>query len=36
VEWGFRDRAELVEHGARAVVATPAELLVLLDGRRPA
>ena len=36
VEWGFRDRDELVEHGARAVVATPAELLALLDGRRPA
>ncbi len=33
VEWGFRDRRELVEHGARAVVATPAELLDLLDGR---
>jgi phosphoglycolate phosphatase-like HAD superfamily hydrolase len=33
VEWGFRDRDELVEHGARAVVRTPAELLELLDGR---
>jgi len=35
VEWGFRDRDELVEHGARAVVRTPAELLDLLDGRHP-
>lgn len=35
VEWGFRDRGELLAHGARAVVATPAELLELLDGRRP-
>jgi phosphoglycolate phosphatase len=35
VEWGFRDRDELVEHGARAVVRTPADLLDLLDGRHP-
>ncbi len=30
--WGFRDRHELVEHGARAVIARPLELLNLLDG----
>ncbi|MGH7562992.1 MAG: HAD family hydrolase [Gemmatimonadota bacterium] len=30
--WGFRDRRELVEHGARAVIARPLELLQLLDG----
>lgn len=29
--WGFRDRAELLTHGARAVIDTPAELLALLD-----
>lgn len=36
VEWGFRDRDELVEHGAWTVVSTPSELLDLLDGRPPA
>ena len=30
--WGFRDRRELVEHGARAVIDRPLELLELLDG----
>ena len=31
VEWGFRDRAELLAHGARAVIANPAQLLALVD-----
>jgi len=29
--WGFRDRDELEAHGARAVVASPPEVLDLLD-----
>jgi len=29
--WGFRDREELLAHGARAVIDQPAELLALLD-----
>ncbi len=33
VAWGFRERDELIEHGARAVIARPLELLDLLDGR---
>lgn len=28
--WGFRDRAELLEHGARRLVETPAQVLDLL------
>lgn len=30
--WGFRDRQELLDHGARRLVASPQELLHLLDG----
>jgi phosphoglycolate phosphatase len=30
VSWGFRDREELVAHGARAVIDFPVELLDLL------
>jgi len=29
--WGFRDRAELLTHGARAVIDAPADLLKLLE-----
>lgn len=29
--WGFRDREELVEHGARAVVEAPGEVVALLE-----
>jgi phosphoglycolate phosphatase len=29
VTWGFRDRAELLQHGARALIDRPAELLEL-------
>ncbi len=29
--WGFRDREELLTHGARTVIDTPADLLALLD-----
>ncbi|HET9331971.1 MAG TPA: HAD hydrolase-like protein, partial [Gemmatimonadota bacterium] len=28
--WGFRDRAELVAHGAAAIVAHPREVLALI------
>lgn len=31
--WGFRDRRELVEHGARAVIDRPLEFLDLLEDR---
>ncbi len=31
VLWGFRDRAELEAHGADSIVATPAEILALVD-----
>lgn len=31
VLWGFRDEAELVENGAKRLIARPAELLDLLD-----
>lgn len=31
VLWGFRPREELVDHGASAIIATPAELLAVLD-----
>lgn len=30
VLWGFRDEPELLEHGAKAIIPTPAELLDLL------
>lgn len=30
VTWGFRDRAELEQHGAHAIVDTPAQVLALL------
>jgi phosphoglycolate phosphatase len=30
VLWGFRDRQELIDSGAQAMVATPAEVLKLL------
>ena len=30
VLWGFRDRKELLDSGAQALVATPAEVLTLL------
>jgi phosphoglycolate phosphatase len=30
VSWGFRDRAELVEHGASTVIDDPAQLLELI------
>lgn len=30
VAWGFRDRAELLAHGARVVIESPADLLALL------
>lgn len=30
--WGFRDRDELLAHGARTLIERPAELLGLLDG----
>ncbi len=33
VLWGFRDRAELQEAGARHLLTTPAELLPLLDAQ---
>lgn len=33
VAWGFRDRRELIEHGARTILARPVELLHLVDGR---
>jgi phosphoglycolate phosphatase len=33
--WGFRDRAELVAHGASAVVEHPGEILRILDGGPP-
>lgn len=33
VAWGFRDREELARHGARTILARPAELLDLVDGR---
>lgn len=29
--WGFRDRKELIAHGALTVIDEPAELLELLD-----
>ena len=32
VEWGFRDRDELLSEGASHVIAQPSELLKLLDG----
>ena len=32
VSWGFRDREELVAHGAKAVIDSPLELLPILDG----
>ncbi len=32
--WGFRDRAELVEHGARALVERPGEVIPLLKEDR--
>jgi phosphoglycolate phosphatase len=35
VLWGFRDREELVEHGARWLVATPAAILPIYTGERP-
>lgn len=31
VLWGFRERAELEEHGAKLIVSEPAEILQLLD-----
>jgi len=31
VLWGFRDEAELTENGARHLIATPSELLAVLD-----
>ena len=31
VSWGFRDREELVAHGARVVIDTPTDLLRLVD-----
>jgi len=33
VLWGFRTADELVQHGARALIAHPSELLTLLDQR---
>ncbi len=30
VEWGFRDRKELIEHGAQAVLQSPKELILLI------
>ena len=33
VEWGFRDRDELMSEGAASVIAHPSELLELLEGR---
>ena len=30
VDWGFRDRAFLMEHGAKVIVSTPEELMTLL------
>ncbi len=30
--WGFRDREELLEHGARDLVERPAQVLEVLDG----
>jgi phosphoglycolate phosphatase len=32
VTWGFRDRNELVEHGARTIIDKPQELLKLIAG----
>ena len=29
--WGFRDKKELLEHGARAVLSNPGELLGFID-----
>ena len=34
--WGFRDRAELEAHGARALAERPADVLPLLDPVEPA
>ncbi|MEX0746262.1 MAG: HAD family hydrolase [Phycisphaeraceae bacterium] len=34
VTWGFRDEAELREHGADAIIHRPGELLPLLDGQK--
>ncbi|MFN2419846.1 MAG: HAD family hydrolase, partial [Gemmatimonadota bacterium] len=30
--WGFRDREELVTHGARVLIEQPLDLIPLLDG----
>lgn len=30
-EWGFRDRTELIEHGARHLIADPRDLIAMLD-----
>jgi phosphoglycolate phosphatase len=32
VLWGFRTREELAQHGARVLLASPDQLLPLLDG----
>ena len=32
VLWGFREKAELLASGAAKIVATPAEVLKLVDG----
>ncbi|MEX1017241.1 MAG: HAD family hydrolase [Phycisphaeraceae bacterium] len=36
VTWGFRDEAELREHGADAIVHQPAELLAVVEQLNPA
>jgi phosphoglycolate phosphatase len=33
VLWGFRDKKELVEHGAKALIGHPLDLVNLLDGK---
>lgn len=33
VAWGFRTREELLEHGARVLLESPAELVPLVDGK---
>ena len=35
VLWGFRDREELMEHGADALAKAPEDLLLLAETEKP-